>query len=243
MSARALQQEYYRRTAGEYDDMHDAEGAVHAFALERTASVLERIGARSVLDTGCGTGRALRHLRDRLPGVELYGNDPSAELLEIAVEQHGIPAERLTCVGSQELPYDDGSFDAVIETAVLHHVPDPERVVAEMVRVARKAVFLSDSNIYGQGPLLARSLKLALRRAGLLRAFNRARRGGQDWFYSDGDGVGYSFSVFDALPTLRASCAEVVVVPTTGATGTGPLTSGPHCLVVGLKHPLDGIAS
>ena len=35
------------------------------------------------------------------------------------------------------LPFDDGSFDAVITRYSAHHFPDPDLVFAEMVRVAR----------------------------------------------------------------------------------------------------------
>jgi hypothetical protein len=34
----------------------------------------------------------------------------------------------------------------------LHHVARPGQVVADMLRVGAKAVFISDSNSFGQGP-------------------------------------------------------------------------------------------
>lgn len=36
---------------------------------------------------------------------------------------------------AQHLPYDDASFDRVLLTCVLHHLPDPERAMREMRRV------------------------------------------------------------------------------------------------------------
>ncbi len=48
------------------------------------------------------------------------------------------------------LPFKDDGFDAVVESSVLRHVSDPKAVVSEMIRVARKAVFLVDSNIFGR---------------------------------------------------------------------------------------------
>src|SRR5205807_1225287 len=93
-------------------------------------------------------------------------------------ESHGADEH---AVASEALPYPDASFDAVVAIGVMHHVPDPSAVVAELVRVARRAVFISDANIYGAGSPASRIFKLALARTGLLRPLNRVRRGGRDW--------------------------------------------------------------
>ncbi len=245
-SAVALaQRRYYRDTADRYDDWHTAVPDEHYVALRHIAAYLQWIGARTVLDTGCGTGRAMRYLREALPGVEVFGNDPSAALLRVASERHGVPAESLTCAPSDPLPYADGSFDAVIETGVLHHVARPDVVVSEMLRVARQAVFLSDDNIYGVGPLASRVAKLGLRRAGLLDAVNglrRRHRGG--WYYSERDGIAWSYSVFDSRAALRDACASVVVVPTSpGAAPWVPVLQSAHCLLCGFKAPLPDRAA
>jgi len=227
------QREYYRRTAHAYDAWHTIQRDEHLFALEHILIYLRMCGAQSVLDSGCGTGRGLKFLSERAPELRLHGNDPSPDLLTLAAEKHGVPADCLDCVGSEQLPYENGSFDAVIATGVLHHVPDPNRVVAEFVRVARKAVFISDANIYGQGPMPVRVAKLLLARARLLRTVNWLRRGGHHWFFSEGDGIAYSYSAFDAVPLLRSGFSHIFVVPTLGpATPIGlPLLGAPHLLV------------
>lgn len=237
----AAQRAYYARTSETYDETH--ERGEHEDALRHVAAYLRRLDARTVLDTGCGTGLAMRTLAGLVPELELHGNDPSPELLRVAAERYGIPADRLDCVASDALPYPDGAFDAVVETGVLHHVPDPAAVVAEMLRVARRAVFISDSNIYGQpsSALPARILKLGLSRAGLLRPLLRLRRGGRDWYVTDEDGVGWSYSVFDTLPQVRRACAEVVVTATGDAGARAarrPLLFAGHCLLAGFKEPL-----
>jgi len=235
----AAQRRYYHDTADRYDDWHTVQADEHYVALRHVAAYLQWIGARSLLDTGCGTGRGMRFLARALPGLEVHGNDPSAELLAVGRERHGIPAGALTCSASDPLPFDDGAFDAVIEIGVLHHVPRPDDVIAEMLRVARLAVFISDNNVYGHGPLHRRLAKLGLRQAGLLGSVNRLRRGGRSWHESERDGVAFSYSVFDSRPVLRAACDTVLVLPTAPDTAASmPLLESTHCLLCGFKAPL-----
>lgn len=233
------QREYYRATALDYDSMHEC--VEHFDALAHTIGYLRLIGAESVLDTGCGTGLAFRTIQRALPDIALRGNDASQELLKVATERHGIPASLLDHAPSDALPYDTGSFDAVVETGVLHHVPNPTQIVSEMLRVARKAIFISDSNMYAQGSVGARAVKLGLARVGLLDAVNRLRRDGHDWYYTDGDGVGWSYSIFDSYPDLVRACAQVVVIPT-GEKERGadrlPVLFASHCLLAGFKEPI-----
>ncbi len=242
-SAVSAQRDYYARTAATYDGMHDM--GEHHDALRHVAIYLRAIGAKSLLDTGCGTGMAMLYLAREMPDLLTHGNDPSEALLQVARERHGIPADRLDCASSERLPYEDGAFDAVVETGMLHHTPEPELVVAEMLRVARKAVFISDSNIYGQegSSLAARALKLALARAGLLRPLLRRMRGGHDWYSNEGDGVAWSYSIFDSYPLVADACADSVVLPTgrkRRLADACPILFASHCLIAGFKEPLAG---
>jgi ubiquinone/menaquinone biosynthesis C-methylase UbiE len=207
MRAHATQEQqrrYYERTAGDYDRMHVAADDEHAAALSRIASTLRRIGASSVLDVGCGTGRGVGFLLEATPELEVKGVEPVAGLLRQAIDTNGIPSDALVLGKGEELPFPDDSFDAVMSLGVLHHVPDPSRVVAEMQRVARMAVFISDSNRFGRGGLVARLLKLSLAKAHLWRLAFRVRRLGRNYVVSDEDGIAYSYSVYDSLSQIAA---------------------------------------
>lgn len=235
----ALQRDYYARTAARYDSMHDQ--TPHDIALGHVVGFARWLGARSLLDTGCGTGWGLRVVLDVLPDLQLRGNDPSRDLLDVAIDRYGVSPDVLECAGSEQLPYEDCAFDIVMAIGVMHHVPDPDRIVAEMLRVARQAVFVSDSNIYGDGSMPARLIKRLLANTGLLRPVNRLRRGGHDWYYTDGDGVAWSYSVYDSLSQLRASCADVLVIPTDRSdprAAANPLRWSSHGLLCGFKTPL-----
>jgi ubiquinone/menaquinone biosynthesis C-methylase UbiE len=66
--------------------------------------------------------------------------DASAEM--IALARANIHAARLTdriavdLVDAKTLPYDDMSFPAIMSNSIVHHIPEPRTVLAEMVRVA-----------------------------------------------------------------------------------------------------------
>ena len=102
------------------------------------------------------------------------------------------------------------------EFAVLHHVPDPDSVLEEMLRVSRRAVFLSDDNRFGHGRLLARLLKVGLYKTRLWPVANYVNTMGRGYTVSDGDGLAYSYSVFDSLSRLAGWADRVVVIPTAG---------------------------
>jgi len=144
-----IQREYYAATANAYDAKHVAEDDEDGIALSYISPLLSAVGARSVLDVSCGTDRALTFLTRKPPELSLYGVEPVPELLEQAVRNE-IPRAALVQASGFQLPLVAGSFDAVIECGVLRHVRDPSRVVTAMMRVARKGVFPSDHNIFGQ---------------------------------------------------------------------------------------------
>ncbi len=88
------------------------------------------------LEVGCGLGDDARRLiacvGDR---GSVVGLDASGALLERA--RTGAPEVEWVQGDAHELPFPDASFDAVRVERTLQHVADPERVVAEMVRVTR----------------------------------------------------------------------------------------------------------
>jgi GT2 family glycosyltransferase/SAM-dependent methyltransferase len=91
------------------------------------------LGPGRVLDLGCGTGHSYRELAPR----ETVGVDLHAEALE--------GQERETHAGDmRSLPFPDASFESVISIHSIEHVADPERVMAEVVRVLQpggRAIF------------------------------------------------------------------------------------------------------
>jgi ubiquinone/menaquinone biosynthesis C-methylase UbiE len=233
-AAQQLQQEYYERTAAAYEDMHVQPGDEHSIALEYIAQLSRVVDAGSVLDVGAGTGRGLRYLANLRPELRVAGIEPVAGLRSEA-QRLGTP---LSDGAGQAIPFEDDSFDLVIATGVLHHVPQPELVVREMLRVARCGVMISDSNRFGQGHAAVRAAKMVLYTTGAWNLYNRLRTGGRGYMESDGDGVFYSYSIFDSMPAVSEWADRTFVIPTGGrARGRfGSLVDASHGLLVALRE-------
>ena len=228
-----LQRKYYAETAAKYDAMQISEQDEHQFALAILSGMIEYYGIKSVLDVGSGTGRALRYLKPRHPGVRFVGIEPVEALRKVG-HAAGLSHEELQDGDINSLAATDGEFDLVCEFAVLHHVPRPERAVAEMLRVARKAIFISDANNFGQGGLMARFLKQAIDVMGLWRAFDWLRTGGKGYHVSAGDGLFYSYSVFNNFQQIRKACGIIHQFNTVDA-GPSLARTAPHIAILAIK--------
>ncbi|MFZ9345299.1 MAG: class I SAM-dependent methyltransferase [Opitutales bacterium] len=228
------QRDYYRRTAGEYEAMHLAEGDEHYVALAFLSAMITHHGFKSVLDVGSGTGRALAYLKARHPDVRFVGIEPVKELREVGYRA-GLSVAELVDGDALALPYAAGEFDLVCEFAVLHHVRTPSRVVTEMLRVASRAVFISDCNNFGQGGRLARAFKQALDAVGLWPLANWIKTRGRGYSESEGDGLFYSYSVFNDLPSIRRACRKLHLLNTAGGPSGNLYRTAPHVAVLGLK--------
>lgn len=229
----SLQRKYYADTAAKYDAMQISDQDEHQFALAILSAIIEYHGIKSVLDVGSGTGRALRYLKARHPGVRFVGIEPVEALRNIGHDA-GLSPEELKDGDVNALAASDGEFDLVCEFAVLHHVPKPELAVAEMLRVARKAVFISDANNFGQGGPAERFLKQTINALGLWRAFDWLRTGGKGYHFSAGDGLFYSYSVFNNFRQIRAACRAIHQFNTVDA-GRSFAISVPHIAMLGIK--------
>ena len=110
-------------------------------ALKRTMlEALRPAPGQRVLDVGCGPGDDVREIAVRLvPGGFAAGLDRSAVMIDEARRRSAtvdLPVEFHTG-DACSLPFPDNSFDACRAERTLVHVDDPNRAVAEMVRVTR----------------------------------------------------------------------------------------------------------
>jgi len=95
-----------------------------------------------VLDAGCGTGRHLRALA-KLPDLMIVGIDRNnADLNDALTSLKNMPDALsgnylVTRADINKLPFDSASFDSVICSEVLEHIPQHEEALKELVRVLK----------------------------------------------------------------------------------------------------------
>ena len=208
-----FQRRYYTDTAQNYESMHAQEGAADPSTMKYVRALLSTVEVQSVLEVGTANGRGLRNLKDAFPRAMVCGVEPVAALLAQAGHLGYRDGVSLVQGTGEMLPFGDCSFDVVCEFSTLHHVPHPGVMVKEMLRVARKAVLIADSNRFGQGSFPARMLKLALYKFGLGGAFNFVRTRGKGYMITEGDGLAYSYSVFDSYDLVADWSDRIILMP------------------------------
>lgn len=127
---------------------YDAAAVLQREIADRLLARLDymRIAPQQILDLGCGTGYALRHLRQRYPGARLLGLDLVHAMTKKA--QHQTTTQLPFGLGrflnhgdfinadAQALPFADRSFDLVFSNLALQWC-DPDAVFQESRRVLR----------------------------------------------------------------------------------------------------------
>lgn len=141
---------------------------------ERAAADLALGGEQRVLDVACGPGNFTRFFGTQLTGDGIaIGFDISRPMLEQAVRRNR--GERVAYVrgDARNLPFDDGTFDAVCCYAALYLVPEPLAIVNELIRVLAPGGRIALMTSYGRGREPVRSvLSLAAGTIGV-RMFDR----------------------------------------------------------------------
>lgn len=228
-----IQRAYYARTASTYENLHVHEDDGHTFALNLMLGATDFLGVRSVLDIGSGTGRAVSAMKRMRPALNVVGIEPVKELRSVGYS-NGLTDSELRDGNALGLDFQDGAFDLVCEFGVLHHIRPTAKVVAEMLRVAKKAVFISDNNNFGQGSLISRTLKQAINAIGLWPIADFIKTRGRGYMISEGDGLAYSYSVFNDYEQIARQCSRVHVLNIEGD-GRSAYKSAPGVALLGIK--------
>ena len=228
---------YYDVTAAHYDELHGPlANPEHTVAMELGWPLLGNVV--SVLDVGAGTGRSLSWLEQRYPSLQLFGVDPSQGMIDIA--RRNLPDVAFKQGSGEALPYPDGFVDVAIATGIMHHVDNPSAVIAEMFRVARRGILISDHNNYAFGGTLMKRLRMGLKVCGLFGPVAFVRQGFNKKGYSQGDGWWYPYSLFDNYAEIAGRAEATFIFPTRSPTGSlgNLIYSQSHLCVVALKqHP------
>jgi ubiquinone/menaquinone biosynthesis C-methylase UbiE len=121
--------------ARDYDSMDHSQ--VNAVFVADFLAVWD--GRGPILDVGTGTAQIPLELCRRSSSAIVTGVDLAEHMLAIGgdnVRGAGMGERiKLEHCDAKQLPHPTTSFGAVISNSIVHHIPEPGRVLAEMVRV------------------------------------------------------------------------------------------------------------
>ncbi|GAA2247114.1 MULTISPECIES: class I SAM-dependent methyltransferase [Kitasatospora] len=150
-AAREHAREFFAVRAADWDQRFRDDGPRYAAAI----AALGLAPGYFVLDAGCGTGRALPHLRAAVgPHGTVLGLDLTPEMLEQARTHHAVAG--LVNGDVCRLPLRDGTLDAVFGAGLISHLPDPAANLRELARATRPGGTLALYHPIGRAALAAR---------------------------------------------------------------------------------------
>jgi ubiquinone/menaquinone biosynthesis C-methylase UbiE len=91
--------------------------------------------AQSLIDVGCGNGFLLKKVKERHPNLQLTGFD-------IKDKDDNGATYKYVKGNIEKMPFADKSFDVVTCSHTVEHLVELEKCISELVRIARKQVFI-----------------------------------------------------------------------------------------------------
>lgn len=131
----------------------------------RTVELATVQDGESVLDVGCGTGTLTLAAKRRAGAGEVRGIDASVEMIEVA---RGKAAKQRADVDFQvalieQLPFPDDTFDVVLSSLMLHHLPDDLKRTGfeEILRVLKPGGRILAVDLAGSKGIVGMMMRLA----------------------------------------------------------------------------------
>ena len=150
-------------------------------AYRRAVAELAPARGGTVIDLGCGTGRALPFLRQAVgPDGLVVGVDATPEMLRAAADHRRDVDAGLVLADATRLPVAPGRVDAIFAAGLLTHVPDPVELLRLLARVSSPQARLALFHPIGRAALAASPRpNAANRRAARASGPGRSARSGR----------------------------------------------------------------
>jgi len=128
----------YNQSAHVYNAQYDEEQEAKIKIIMQSISLNQ---SSVVLDAGCGTGLLFGHLAGRVEFI--VGTDVSNGLLQKARKKAPSDSVALIQADADNMPFPNGSFDAVFAVTLLQNMPYPKATLAEFKSVSKESALIA----------------------------------------------------------------------------------------------------
>ncbi|OOK84281.1 ubiE/COQ5 methyltransferase family protein [Mycobacterium kansasii] len=124
----------------------DEPNRAHINLYHRTATQADLKGKR-VLEVSCGHGGGASYLTRTLQPASYTALDLNPAGIRLCQKRHHLPGLDFVRGDAENLPFDDGSFDVVLNVEASHCYPHFRRFLAEVVRVLRPGGYFAYADL------------------------------------------------------------------------------------------------
>jgi len=148
---------FFNRAAKSYDNAAILQEEVRNRLLERLRYMRHR--PETIIDIGCGTGKAVRGLQKAYPQARVHAADIAAQMLLQARANFRLMSKpRLVAADMERLPFAAQAFDLVFSSLALPWCNDLKATLAEFARISRPGAMLLFASF---GPATLRELAVS----------------------------------------------------------------------------------
>jgi ubiquinone/menaquinone biosynthesis C-methylase UbiE len=145
------------------EEAHDYDSMDHTAVNDLFVADFRAVwnGANPILDVGTGTAQIPIAFCRLNPDARVVAVDAAESMLDVGRNNVAraslLDRLELKLADAKNLPFGDGSFAAVMSNSIVHHIPDPATVIAEMFRVLQPGgrIFVRDLLRPADEPTLA----------------------------------------------------------------------------------------
>ena len=143
--------EEFTLAAAEYET--GAAGGLYEMCKEDYPHILEELRSEpfeTLLDAGCGTAPMISLLVEEYPDRRYTGLDLTPAMIEVA-QAKNIPNATFVVGDCENLPFDENSFDVIINSQSYHHYPNPQNFWNSVFKVLKPGgkIVLRDNTASG----------------------------------------------------------------------------------------------